>query len=109
MGLMRTLFSSILLAQVVAVVLALFVVTVITRASLNKEFKEFLAKQETAVLQSLAPALSDYYKAEGSWRFLHDNPRAWQRIWRISHPLSPGTTSLTSFVPAAVPSLVQSS
>jgi two-component system sensor histidine kinase BaeS len=91
MGLMRTLFSRILLAQVVAVVLALFVVTVITRASLNKEFKEFLAKQETAVLQSLAPALSDYYKAEGSWRFLHDNPRAWQRIWRISHPLSPGT------------------
>jgi hypothetical protein len=36
---MRTLFSKILLAQVVAVVLALIVVTVITRISLNWGFK----------------------------------------------------------------------
>ena len=39
---MKTLFSRILLAQVVAVVLALTVVTLITRASLNQGFKQFL-------------------------------------------------------------------
>ncbi len=41
---MKTLFSKILLAQVVAVVLALLVVTLITRISLNQGFKDFLAK-----------------------------------------------------------------
>ena len=43
---MKTLFSRILIAQVVAVVLALLVVTMITRASLNKSFKTFLERQE---------------------------------------------------------------
>lgn len=89
-GSMRTLFSRILLAQVIAVVLALFVVTVITRASLNRGFKEFLSNQETAVLQTLAPTLADFYESEGNWRFLRDNPRAWQRIWRLSQPHPPG-------------------
>lgn len=89
MILMKTLFSRILVAQVVAVVLALIVVTVITRASMNRGFKAFLVKQETAVLQTLAPALSDLYEVRGSWGFLRDNPNAWQRIWRLSHA-SPG-------------------
>lgn len=53
---MKTLFSKILLAQVVAVVLALLVVTLITRVSLNQGFKDFLERQEATVLQTLALA-----------------------------------------------------
>lgn len=85
---MKTLFSRILLAQVVAVVLALLVVTVITRASLTHGFRDFLERQEATVLQSVAPTLTALYAERGSWAFLRDNPAAWQRIWRFS--VSPG-------------------
>ena len=85
---MKTLFSRILLAQVVAVVLALMVVTVITRASLTHGFRSFLEQQEATVLQNVAPTLIELYRQQGSWAFLRDNPVAWQRIWRVS--LSPG-------------------
>ena len=85
---MKTLFSRILLAQVVAVVLALMVVTVITRASLTHGFRSFLEQQEATVLQNVAPTLIDLYRQQGSWAFLRDNPAAWQRIWRTS--VSPG-------------------
>jgi len=81
---MKTLFSRILLAQVVAVVLALLVATVITRTSLNHGFTGFLQRQESAVLATLAPALVDVYEQQGSWDFLRDNPNNWQRIWRLS-------------------------
>ena len=81
---MRTLFSRILLAQVVAVALALVVVTVITRASLNQGFKDFLERQEAGVLKTLAPALGDFYESRGGWDFLRDNPQNWQRIWHQS-------------------------
>jgi two-component system sensor histidine kinase BaeS len=66
--------------------LALVVVTVITRASLNRGFKAFLEKQETAVLQTLAPALGDVHEKQGGWRFLRNNPQNWQRIWRQTQP-----------------------
>ena len=81
---MRTFFSKILLAQVVTVVLALLIVTFITRASLHQGFKEFLGKQEATVLQTLAPALADFHEDRGSWDFLRNNPVNWQRIWRLS-------------------------
>ena len=89
---MRTLFSRILLAQVVAVVLALIVVTLITRASLNQGFKDFLERQEASVLQTLAPTLGNFYESRGGWDFLRDNPQNWQRIWRQSrsHQGAPG-------------------
>ena len=80
---MKTLFSKILLAQVVAVVLALLVVTLITRVSLNQGFKDFLERQETTVLQTLALALGDTYESRGSWDFLRDHPQNWRRIWRL--------------------------
>ena len=81
---MRTLFSKILLAQVVAVALALIVVTVITRASLNQGFKEFLERQESTVLQTVAPVLAEFYESRESWASLRNNPQNWQRIWRLS-------------------------
>jgi two-component system sensor histidine kinase BaeS len=81
---MKTLFSKILLAQVVAVALALIVVTVITRASLNRGFKEFLERQEATVLQTLAPVLTEFYEANESWDSLRNSPQNWQRIWRLT-------------------------
>ena len=81
---MRTLFSKILLAQVVAVALALIVVTVITRTSLNQGFKKFLERQEASVLQTLAPVLTEFYESKESWDSLRKNPQNWQRIWRLS-------------------------
>ncbi len=81
---MKTFFSKILLAQVVAVVLALLIVTVITRVSLNRGFKNFLEMQEANVLQNLVPALAEFHDSRGSWDFLRNNPQNWQRIWRLS-------------------------
>ena len=81
---MKTLFSKILLAQVVAVALALIVVTVITRASLSQGFKEFLERQEATVLQTLAPVLAEFYESNEDWESLRTSPQNWQRIWRLS-------------------------
>ena len=83
---MKTLFSRILLAQVVAVLLALVVATAITRVSLSQRFKGFLETQEPNVLQTLVPVFADLYESRGGWGFLQDNPQAWQRIWRLSRP-----------------------
>ncbi len=89
---MKTLFSKILLAQVVAVALALIVVTVITRASLNQGFKEFLERQEATVLQTLAPVLTEFYESNESWESLRNSPQNWQRIWRLSRTQQTGPT-----------------
>jgi two-component system sensor histidine kinase BaeS len=78
---MKTLFSRILLAQVVAVVLALAVVTLITRYSLTHGFTTFLERQETRVLDNIAPVLGDLYSRQGGWDRLRANPEIWQRIW----------------------------
>ena len=85
---MKTLFSRILFAQVVAVVLALLVVSGITRASLTRGFKDFLERQEATVLENVAPTLTGLYERRGDWDFLRANPAAWPRIWRTS--VSPG-------------------
>lgn len=81
---MKTLFSRILLAQVVTVVLALLVVTVITRTSLNRGFEQFLERQETTVLEAVAPILTDTWQRRGGWDFLRDNSNNWNRIWRLA-------------------------
>ncbi|MGD2129063.1 MAG: ATP-binding protein [Lysobacterales bacterium] len=79
---MRSLLSKILLAQAVTVLIALVVVIVITRYSLNQGFLEFLERQEGAVLQNLAPELSDLYASEGGWDFLREQPENWFRVLR---------------------------
>jgi two-component system sensor histidine kinase BaeS len=86
---MKTLFSRILLAQVVAVVLALAVVTLITRYSLTQGFTTFLERQETRVLDNIAPVLGDLYSRQGSFDRLRANPELWQRIWRPNRGNAP--------------------
>jgi two-component system sensor histidine kinase BaeS len=87
---MKTLFSRILIAQVIAVVVALLVMTMITRASLNKGFKAFLERQEATVLQNVAPVLVQFYETRGSWSYLEKNPANWQRVWRMTRGAGSG-------------------
>jgi two-component system sensor histidine kinase BaeS len=93
---MRSLFAKIMLAQVVAVVLALFVMTAITRFSLDRGFINFLERQESAVLEYLAPELAELYTEQGGWEFLRDRPENWRRVLRQAHqsrpdPVGPGS------------------
>jgi two-component system sensor histidine kinase BaeS len=85
---MKSLWSKLLLAQVLAVVLALLVVTVITRVSLNRGFMDFLQQQESMLLDYMAPALSELYEARGGWGFLEEHPRSWDRVLHSVRPLT---------------------
>ena len=86
---MRSLFAKILLAQVIAVVLALLVVVIITRASLDRGFIDFLERQERGVLEHLAPVLAEQYSAQGSWDFLRDEPHNWMHVLHEARPMRP--------------------
>jgi two-component system sensor histidine kinase BaeS len=81
---MKSFFTKILVYQVIAVIVALIVVAVITRVSLNRGFRDFLQTQETAVLEAGVPVLAEIYELNGSWQPLRNNPERWQRIWRSS-------------------------
>lgn len=85
---MKSLFAKILLAQVLTVVLALLVVAVITRISLNQGFVEFLERQETEVLGILGPALAELHESQQGWDFLRERPQNWERILRRSRALA---------------------
>lgn len=81
---MKSFFTKILVYQVIAVIVALIVVTVITRLSLIGGFRDYLQTQEQAVLEAGAPALAEVYEFNGGWQSLRNNPEQWQRIWRNS-------------------------
>lgn len=87
---MKSLFARILVAQVVAVLLALAVVMLVTRVSLGRGFIDFLERQEAEVLASLAPALAEVYAADGGWSYLRDRPDNWGRILRQTRNDRPG-------------------
>jgi two-component system sensor histidine kinase BaeS len=78
----KTLFSKIFLAQVITVVLALLVIALLSRYSLRQGFVDYLERQESTALKTLAPAIAELHDQRGGWGFLVDDPRAWQRIWR---------------------------
>jgi len=97
---MKSLLSKILVAQAVTVVIALVVVTLITRYNLNRGFVEFLERQESSVLQNLAPELSDLYASEGNWDFLREQPDNWLRILRRTRErVLPSTAGNEDFRP----------
>ncbi len=78
---MKSFFTKILVYQVIAVIVALIVVAVITRVSLNLGFRDFLQTQETAVLEAGIPVLAEIYQQNGSWQQLRNDPERWARIW----------------------------
>ncbi len=81
---MKSFFTKILIYQVMAVIVALIVVAVITRASLLHGFRDYLQTQEAAVLEAGVPVLAEFYELNGSWQALRNHPEQWQRIWRSS-------------------------
>ena len=87
---MKSLLAKILLAQIALVFLALIVVMIISRVSLQRGFENYLEQWESAQLASLVPELEDLYRERGGWQLLRDNPRAWQRLLRLSRPVPPG-------------------
>jgi two-component system sensor histidine kinase BaeS len=50
------------------------------RISFTRGFIGYLNEQSAAYADSVVPRLAEAYKTEGSWRFLHHNPRAWYRL-----------------------------
>ncbi|HEY0680948.1 MAG TPA: ATP-binding protein [Steroidobacter sp.] len=50
------------------------------RISFTRGFIGYLNEQSAAYADSVVVRLAEAYKTEGSWRFLHHNPRAWYRL-----------------------------
>ncbi|MBM0104648.1 HAMP domain-containing protein [Steroidobacter sp. S1-65] len=50
------------------------------RISFTRGFIGYLNEQSGAYADSVVPRLAEAYRTEGSWRFLHHNPRAWYRL-----------------------------
>lgn len=86
---MKGLLAKILAAQIVSVLLALLVMVIAARVSLQQGFMDFLERQEAVVLDDLAPALAAIYQAQGGWGFLRDRPNQWQRILRRNPAMEP--------------------
>jgi two-component system sensor histidine kinase BaeS len=79
---MKGLLAKILAAQILSVLLALLVMVIAARVSLQQGFIDFLERQEAVVLADLGPALAHIYETQGGWDFLIDRPNHWQRILR---------------------------
>ena len=86
---MRSLLSKIQLSLVISVVIALLVVVVITRTSLQHGMVNYIEQQEAGVLERLAPELSELYQRQGDWGLLRGHPRRWGQLLRITRPPLP--------------------
>jgi len=83
---MRGLLAKILLAMVISVTVALIVVFLITRVSLQRGLVNYIENQEAVQLQRIAPELAELYQQEGGWGFLKDRPLRWNRQLRLTRP-----------------------
>jgi two-component system sensor histidine kinase BaeS len=75
---MKSLRLKILLSLMASAVVALLLVTVITRMELHRGFFEFIERQEARQLEYLKPELIDLYRRDGGWEQLSRNPRGWR-------------------------------
>jgi two-component system sensor histidine kinase BaeS len=83
---MRGLLAKILLAMVISVTVALIVVFLITRVSLQRGLVNYIENEEAVQLQRIAPELAELYQQEGGWGFLKDHPLRWNRQLRLTRP-----------------------
>jgi two-component system sensor histidine kinase BaeS len=83
---MRGLLAKILLAMVISVTVALIVVFLITRVSLQRGLVNYIENEEAVQLQRIAPELAELYQQEGGWEFLKDHPLRWNRQLRLTRP-----------------------
>jgi len=83
---MRGLLAKILLAMVISVTVALIVVFLITRVSLQRGLVNYIENQEAVQLQKIAPELAELYQQEGGWGVLRGRPLRWNRQLRLTRP-----------------------
>ena len=83
---MKSLLSKLLLALVGSTVLALLLVTVLSRVALQHGFVQFLEQQEERQLHNLVPELASHYRRAGSWHELENDPRIWMRLLMKTRP-----------------------
>ena len=83
---MRGLLAKILLSMVISVTVALIIVFLITRVSLQRGLVNYIENQEAVQLQKIAPVLAELYQQAGSWEFLRGRPLRWNRQLRLTRP-----------------------
>jgi len=83
---MKSLLSKLLLALVGSTVLALLLVTVLSRVALQRGFVQFLEQQEERQLHNLVPELASLYRRSGNWDLLASDPRRWMRLLIKTRP-----------------------
>jgi len=83
---MNTLLGKILLALLATTLLALLLVSLIQRYSLQQGFSHFLQQQEEVQLSYLVPELQDWYRQRGSWEALRGETRRWLRLLARTRP-----------------------
>ncbi len=83
---MKGLLAKILLSMVISVTVALIVVFLITRVSLQRGLVSYIENQEAVQLQRIAPELAELYLQEGDWAFLRNHPLRWNRQLRLTRP-----------------------
>jgi two-component system sensor histidine kinase BaeS len=83
---MKSLLSKILFALIGSTVLALVLVTLLSRAALQRGFVQFLEQQEENQLHNLVPELAGLYRRKGNWDELVNDPRLWMRLLMQTRP-----------------------
>ncbi|MGE5247069.1 MAG: ATP-binding protein [Verrucomicrobiota bacterium] len=79
-GIQNKLFLA-MLAAIAAVVLCMFL---IMRWSFDRGFLQYIHTLDEDRLEAVAERLEESYAAEGSWRFLADDPRRWRQLLVMS-------------------------
>lgn len=83
---MKSLLGKLLLALVGSTLLALLLVTVLSRLALQHGFVQFLEQQEERQLHNLVPELASLYNRSGGWDVLARDPRRWMRLLMKTRP-----------------------
>jgi len=69
------LIHKLLIAMFTCAALVLVLMTLVTRASIGRDFMDFLQHQERSQVELVIPELADLYRVHGSWDVLAGNPR----------------------------------
>lgn len=69
------LIHKLLIAMFTCAALVLVLMTLVTRASIGRDFMDFLQHQERSQVELVIPELVDLYRVHGSWDVLAGNPR----------------------------------
>ena len=74
------LIHKLLIAMFTCAALVLVLMTLVTRASIGRDFMDFLQHQERSQVELVIPELVDLYRVHGSWDVLAGNPREFNRL-----------------------------